>query len=166
MDRFAETREFSPVTGGLVMPSELQALQDNFDRMADNIMQDEAAMENTVREKNVLIKEVHHRVKNNLQLISSIMNMQIRQAKQDETKSALSRLQDRVLSLVRQASGGRNYDARFGVRQTGRGAYAGMLASRFRAASRKLGLEADAYQHTLDCGRFSKPGQQQMDLGF
>ncbi len=100
MDRFADTREFSPVSHSLTMPNELQALQNNFDRMADQIMRDEAAMENTVREKNVLIKEVHHRVKNNLQLISSIMNMQIRQAEHDETKSALSRLQDRVLSLA------------------------------------------------------------------
>ncbi len=73
---------------------------------------------------------------------------------------------DRVLSLVRQASGGRNYDARFGVRQKGRGAYAEMLASRFQAASRKLGLEADSYQHVLDCSRFFRPGQQQLGLAF
>ena len=73
---------------------------------------------------------------------------------------------ERVLSLVRQASGGREYDARFGVRQTGRGAYADMLASRFRTASRKLGLEPGEYQHGLDCTQFSRPGQQQMDLCF
>lgn len=73
---------------------------------------------------------------------------------------------ERVLSLVRQASGGRNYDARFGVRQTGRGPYADVLASRFRSASRKLGLEADSYQHTLDCSRFVKPGVQQLGLDF
>jgi DNA repair photolyase len=73
---------------------------------------------------------------------------------------------ERVLSLVRQASGGRNYDARFGIRQTGRGPYADMLASRFNAASRKLGLSADSYQHTLDCDRFLKPGAQQLGLDF
>jgi DNA repair photolyase len=73
---------------------------------------------------------------------------------------------DHVLSLVRTASGGRTYDARFGVRQTGRGAYADMLASRFRTASRKLGLAADSYQHALDCKRFSGPGQQQLGLDF
>jgi len=73
---------------------------------------------------------------------------------------------ERVLSLIRQASGGRAYDARFGVRQTGRGAYADMLASRFRTASRKLGLAARSYQHTLDCKRFSKPGKQQLSLDF
>ena len=72
----------------------------------------------------------------------------------------------RVLNLVRQASGGRDYDAQFGVRQTGRGPYADMLASRFRTASRKLGLESGEYQHALDCTQFSRPGQQQMDLAF
>jgi DNA repair photolyase len=73
---------------------------------------------------------------------------------------------EHVLSLVRQASGGKNYDARFGVRQTGRGAYADMLASRFRTASRKLNLEADSYQHALDREQFIKPGQQQLGLDF
>ena len=73
---------------------------------------------------------------------------------------------ERVLSLVRQASGGRNYDARFGRRQTGRGAYADMLASRFKAASRKLGLQADSYQHALDCNQFIEPGIQQLGFDF
>ncbi len=73
---------------------------------------------------------------------------------------------EHVLSLVRQASGGKHYDSRFGVRQTGRGAYADMIGSRFRTASRKLGLEPDSYQHTLDCSRFIRPGQQQLGLDF
>ena len=73
---------------------------------------------------------------------------------------------ERVLSLVRQASGGRHYDARFGVRQTGRGAYADMLGTRFRTASRKLGLESSGYQQPLDCTLFRPPGQQQLGLEF
>ncbi len=73
---------------------------------------------------------------------------------------------ERVLSLLRQASGGRNYDSRFGIRQTGRGAYADMIGSRFRTACRKLGLDAGPGQHALDCEQFSRPGQQQLGLGF
>ena len=73
---------------------------------------------------------------------------------------------EHVLSLVRQASGGRSYDSRFGVRQTGRGAYAEMLASRFRTASRKHGLAPGNYSHALDCTRFRRPGQQQLGLDF
>ncbi len=72
----------------------------------------------------------------------------------------------RVTSLIRQASGGRDYDNRFGVRQTGRGPYADMLASRFNAASRRYGLHPDAYHHELDCNQFFRPGAQQLALGF
>lgn len=73
---------------------------------------------------------------------------------------------DRVMSLIRQASGGRDYDNRFGVRQTGRGPYAKMLAARFNTTARRLGLNARDYQHVLDCNKFSKPGQQQLGLEF
>ncbi len=69
-----------------------------------------------------------------------------------------------VMSLVRQASGGRDYDHRFGIRQTGRGAYADMLASRFRKACKKFGLNVDRYQHHLNCDRFRHPGRLQLDL--
>ena len=71
---------------------------------------------------------------------------------------------DHVLSLVRQASGGRAYDSRFGVRQAGRGPYADMLASRFRTASRKLGLTTGSYAQSLDCAQFVRPGQRQLGL--
>jgi DNA repair photolyase len=69
-----------------------------------------------------------------------------------------------VMSLVRQASGGRNYDNRFGVRQTGRGAYADMLGKRFDTASRRHGLLPERYQQNLDCSQFIKPGLKQLGL--
>jgi DNA repair photolyase len=72
----------------------------------------------------------------------------------------------RVLSLIRQASGGRDYDHRFGVRQTGRGHYAQMLASRFDAASKRLGLQQENDREPLDCSQFLRPGPEQMGLGF
>jgi DNA repair photolyase len=70
----------------------------------------------------------------------------------------------RVMSLVRQASGGKDYDNRFGIRQTGRGPYAEMLGKRFRAACKRLGLNRNRYQRALDCSLFSRPGQQQLGL--
>ena len=71
-----------------------------------------------------------------------------------------------VMSLVRQASGGRDYDNRFGVRQRGRGPYAQMLGSRFRAACKRFGLNTDRYQQKLDCQRFLRPGGQQLGLNL
>lgn len=70
----------------------------------------------------------------------------------------------RVMGLVREASGGRDYDNRFGIRQTGRGPYAEMLGKRFRAACRRFGLDTGRRESTLDCSRFDPPGQQQLGL--
>lgn len=100
MNAFATDRSSVALPTPAVMPSEVQDLYEHFDQMVDVVIREEARMEDALREKNVLIKEIHHRVKNNLQLISSIMSMQIRSAEQDETRTVLSRLQDRVLSLA------------------------------------------------------------------
>jgi DNA repair photolyase len=72
----------------------------------------------------------------------------------------------RVSSLIRQSSGGSDYDHRFGIRQTGRGPYADMLAARFKTASRRFGMNADTYQHVLDCNQFFRPGQRQLGLAL
>jgi DNA repair photolyase len=71
-----------------------------------------------------------------------------------------------VMSLVRQASGGKTYDARFGRRQTGRGPYAEMLAARFQKAARTLNMDSGSYQQSLDCTRFLHPARQQLGLDF
>ena len=100
MKDFAKDRAL-PKSQLATSPSvELADMENEFFAMAETILKDEAQLEDTVRDKNVLIKEVHHRVKNNLQLISSIMNMQRRRAASPETKQVLARLQDRVLSLA------------------------------------------------------------------
>lgn len=71
-----------------------------------------------------------------------------------------------VMSLVRQSSGGKDYDARFGIRQRGRGPYAELLGKRFRAACKRCGLADERYQQTLDCSRFRRPGPQQFALNL
>lgn len=71
-----------------------------------------------------------------------------------------------VMSLVRQAHGGRDYDARFGVRQRGRGPYADLLARRFSTACARYRLATGRYQDPLDCTQFEPPGQRQLGLGF
>jgi DNA repair photolyase len=72
----------------------------------------------------------------------------------------------RVMSLVREASGGRDYDNRFGLRQAGRGAYADMLRKRFNGACRRHSLTPNHYQQSLACDLFERPGQQQLGLNL
>ena len=46
----------------------------------------------------------------------------------------------RVMSLVRQMRGGKDYDAQWGSRMTGQGPLAQLIADRFRAAKKRYGL--------------------------
>jgi DNA repair photolyase len=71
-----------------------------------------------------------------------------------------------VMSLLRQASGNRDYDNRFGIRQRGRGPYAQMIDKRFQAACRRFRIGSGRARQTLDCTSFVPPGQRQMALGF
>ena len=80
--------------------SEFRALEGDLVAMTASILSHEKHLEASVKEKNVLLKELHHRVKNNLQLISSIMNMQRRTANKPETRRVLQSLQSRVLGLA------------------------------------------------------------------
>jgi DNA repair photolyase len=72
----------------------------------------------------------------------------------------------RVLALIRQTRGGKLYDARFGQRQTGEGAYAELLGQRFALALRRLGLERrEGGTSRLDCTQFNpRADSRQLEL--
>jgi PAS domain S-box-containing protein len=57
-------------------------------------------LKSTLIEKEVLLKEVYHRVKNNLQIISSLINLQSRSIKNEEVLSQLKQTGDRVKAMA------------------------------------------------------------------
>lgn len=57
-------------------------------------------LENALQEKTVLLNEVHHRVKNNLQVISSLLNLQASHAKDAQVRDILQESQGRVKAMV------------------------------------------------------------------
>ncbi len=79
---------------------ELRVVGQAYERMTEAVLRNEADLENTIHQKEVLMREVHHRVKNNLQLIASIMNMQLRGARSAEAKEVMRTVRERVISLA------------------------------------------------------------------
>lgn len=61
-------------------------------------------IDKALKEKELLLKEIHHRVKNNLQFISSLLNLQSRHIEDEKALSALKESRSRVqaMSLIHQ----------------------------------------------------------------
>ncbi len=57
-------------------------------------------LEKAIEDKNLLFKEVHHRVKNSLQMVSSLLFLQSQNIENTEAKSAMTDAQNRVRSLT------------------------------------------------------------------
>jgi len=60
----------------------------------------EQAMAKSLKEKELLLREIHHRVKNNLQIISSLLSLQEGSVEHPETHSALADSIHRVFSMA------------------------------------------------------------------
>jgi len=71
---------------------------------------------------------------------------------------------ERVMSLIRQTRGGRDYDAEWSQRMKGTGPVADLISARFKAAVKRYGL--DGARPSLDVTRFRVPrgARDQMDL--
>jgi two-component sensor histidine kinase len=53
-----------------------------------------------LKEKEILLAEIHHRVKNNLAVISGLLNLQMEVANQEESKRILNDARNRVMSIA------------------------------------------------------------------
>ncbi|MFC5344500.1 PA0069 family radical SAM protein [Brevundimonas staleyi] len=68
----------------------------------------------------------------------------------------------RVMSLVRQTRGGKDYDPDWSQRMKGTGPVADLISARFKAAAKRYGLEAP--RHELDVTKFKVPADARAQL--
>jgi PAS domain S-box-containing protein len=53
-----------------------------------------------VKEREIMVQEIHHRVKNNLQVITSLLNVQLRRVETNDARAALEDCQSRVMVIA------------------------------------------------------------------
>lgn len=82
--------------------TEIRELRDAFERAFARVEQSETEMSVALDGQRRLVREVHHRVKNNLQVIASLLNIQGRNAPTVEARAAFAAIGRRVgaLSIV------------------------------------------------------------------
>ena len=81
-------------------PTEFRLLGDALAEMAEGIQDRDRRLRDNVEMKTTLIKEIHHRVKNNLQIVMSLLSIQAQQIKDAAAKEALMQAQTRINALA------------------------------------------------------------------
>lgn len=84
----------------LSAPSEIRSLRRTLAAMAKTLRGRELRLVEALAEERALLREVHHRVKNNLQMVASLLNIQSRAASDESESWGLARAHDRVQLLA------------------------------------------------------------------
>jgi len=81
-------------------PAEIRNLGETFTRMADLISARETELHESLAQKELLVREIHHRVKNNLQLVMSLLNLHARRIKDPRAEAAFAEARSRINALA------------------------------------------------------------------
>lgn len=81
-------------------PPEIRQLAETLDIMADAIVARDHSLHENLAQKDGLMREIHHRVKNNLQVISSLISMQQRSLADPAARAAMQDTRQRISALA------------------------------------------------------------------
>ncbi|MEI7932026.1 MAG: histidine kinase dimerization/phosphoacceptor domain -containing protein, partial [Alphaproteobacteria bacterium] len=81
-------------------PPEIAELASTLESMADAIQERDGRLQDSLAEKDSLMREIHHRVKNNLQVMSSMVSMQQRAVSDPVMRETLDDIRQRIAALA------------------------------------------------------------------
>ena len=81
-------------------PAEIRTLARTLGQLGETITRRDADLLDALEEKDALLREIHHRVKNNLQIISSLLSMQQRAVTDPGARAALGDTRQRITALA------------------------------------------------------------------
>ena len=81
-------------------PPEVRELAETLDAMAEMIVARDASINESLAQKDALLREIHHRVKNNLQVITSLLSLQQRALTDPSAREAMSDTRQRITAMA------------------------------------------------------------------
>ncbi len=79
---------------------DLRRLAISFKRATLNLERQSSRLQKAVAEQELLMQEIHHRVKNNLQIVASLLNLQASRIRLPEARAEFQSARDRVRALA------------------------------------------------------------------
>jgi two-component sensor histidine kinase len=81
-------------------PTEIRELNETLGTMAAKIKARETELSESLAQKQMMLREIHHRVKNNLQTVTSLLNLYARIPRGEAIKQAFADVQTRINTLA------------------------------------------------------------------
>ena len=95
--RSGKAFEVAPIGG---LPHEFRSVALSFKKATLRLSRRESELTKAVQRQELAMQEIHHRVKNNLQVVASLLNIQASRIRQPEAKSEFQAARDRVRALA------------------------------------------------------------------
>jgi len=99
MTRYKTGETLAPIRRGALNAAEIDDLDNVFQQLTHGVAEDKKSIDNSLKQQVALTREVHHRVKNNLQIVASLISLHARTAETPTAAHAYASIQRRVEAL-------------------------------------------------------------------